>query len=234
MKLLLTSNGLTSPELEQAFKEITGDKEGLRVAHIPTAGDPIEWVKDPADGKTKARLTKIPDYETKPEETKVYREWKGRGHDLIIVSLRDYPTKVREQLESAQVISVGGGDSNWLLDWAKVAKLDIYLKELLDRGVVYIGGSAGSVLLQPDIGLMWWNPGDWEDHVGLNVVDFMIAPHQKEAEIDANMEKHAERRKFMQTIMPYPWKIYFLLDGQAVKVDGEKIEHIGHGVKKWI
>ena len=44
MKLLLTSNGITSPELEQALRELTGGRTDLRVALIPNASDPIELV----------------------------------------------------------------------------------------------------------------------------------------------------------------------------------------------
>ena len=38
----------------------------------------------------------------------------------------------------------------------------------------------------------------------------------------------------MQSLMNYPWKIYFLQDGQAIKVDGDKVEHIGPGIKEFI
>jgi hypothetical protein len=34
--------------------------------------------------------------------------------------------------------------------------------------------------------------------------------------------------------MDYPWKIYFLQDGQAIKVDGDTVEHVGPGEKKSI
>ena len=41
MKLLLTSNGFIGTSLEKDFLEMAGNIAGLRVAIIPTAGDPI-------------------------------------------------------------------------------------------------------------------------------------------------------------------------------------------------
>ena len=54
------------------------------------------------------------------------------------------------------------------------------------------------------------------------------------AELPMNIEKTKQRRAYMQSLMNYPWKIYFLQDGQAIKVDGDKIEHIGSGTKESI
>jgi hypothetical protein len=50
MKILLTSSGIDNPELEQAFSELTNNKKGLNVALIPTAGDPIDWIKSELPG----------------------------------------------------------------------------------------------------------------------------------------------------------------------------------------
>jgi len=44
MKLLLTSNGITSPEIEQALDKFINKRKNLNVAIILTASDPIEWV----------------------------------------------------------------------------------------------------------------------------------------------------------------------------------------------
>jgi hypothetical protein len=38
----------------------------------------------------------------------------------------------------------------------------------------------------------------------------------------------------LQSITHFPWKMYLLQDGQAVKVNGSTVEHVGEGVKKCI
>lgn len=237
MKLLLTSNGLTSPELERAFLELTSGKKGLKVAIIPTAGDPIEWVPEHEGDTTKFHIARlIP--EQKEQNAAWWRSmqesWEKKGHRAVIVDLKEDPSEVRKKLEGVDVIEVTGGDANWLLDWAKKAKLGTYLQALLEKGVVYVGASAGDGLLMPDIGLYWWDP-EWKlDHEGFGIVDLIVSCHTKEAELSEKIEKTRKRREFMRSHMPYPWKVYLLQDGQAIKVDGDKIEHIGPGIKKVI
>lgn len=238
MKLLLTSNGIKKvPELEQAFLELTDHRKDLLVAIIPTAGDPIEWVPEHEGDESKFHIAKL--IPAKKEQSLAWwhsmqEAWEKKGYRAIIVDLKEDPAEVRKKLESVDIIEVTGGDGNWLLDWAKKAQLGAYLKDLLNKGVVYIGVSAGDGLLVPDIGLGWWDP-EWKlDHVSFGIVDFLVSVHNKEADLPANIEKTKERRKFMQSHMSYPWKIYLLLDGQAIKVDGESIEHIGPGIKKSI
>jgi dipeptidase E len=124
-----------------------------------------------------------------------------------------------------------GGDVNWLLDWVKISKLDTYLHDLLLKGVIYIGASAGSMICTPDIGLTWWEPHWKLDHVGLGLVDFLIVAHQNEADEQKNKEKLIQRREYLQSILYFPWKIYLLQDGQAIKVIGDRVEHIGPGIK---
>ncbi len=237
MKLLLTSNGITNSDLEKAFSELTGNRTDLKIAIIPTAGDPIEWVPEKEGDKEKFHIAKlIPE---KKEQNAAWwhsmqEKWEKKGYRVVIADLKEDPMEVKKKLESADIIDVTGGDANWLLDWAKKSKLDTYLKDILDKDVVYVGASAGNSLLVPDIGMSWWDP-EWKlDHVSLGIVDFLVSVHNKEAELPANIEKTKKRREYMQSHMNYPWRVYFLQDGQAIKVDGDKIKHIGPGIKESI
>jgi peptidase E len=139
MKLLLTSNGLSDPSLEKAFLEMTNYRTDLKMAWIGTAGDPIEWVPDGVDKKSfTAKL--IPEkLEQQEAWWNRYREkWEAKGYRVINADLKEDPAVLKEKLQSVDIINVGGGDVNYLLDWAKKSQLDSYLKELLDRGVVYM------------------------------------------------------------------------------------------------
>jgi dipeptidase E len=231
MKLLLTSNGLSSPPLEQAFTDMVGDRMGLRVALIQTAGDPIEWIQDKSDSKKfTARLIK----QNNLEDSEAYKNYTEKGYEVVDADLKQDPHILKDKLQNVDIIDVPGGDINYLLDWANKSKIGSYLIDILEKGVIYLGASAGSVLLGPDIGLTWWKPEDYEDHFGLRITDFIVVPHQKESDERSNEKNLIERKYYMQSVMDFPWKIYLLQDGQAVKVDGDKIEHIGPGIKKSI
>ena len=237
MKLLLTANGFLKTDLEKDFLEMIDYKTNLKVAIIPTAGDPIEWLPK-SEGSEKYRAKLVPEKMKQQTEwlNSYQAKWETKGYSVIIVDLKDDPSKVKESLENVDVIEVLGGDANWLLDWAKKSKLDTYLKDILNKGAVYIGSSAGGMLVNPDIGFTWWGPDKkWEntDHVGLGIIDFIFQPLHGESD-DRAVDKLIERKKYLQTILPYPWKIYLVKDGQAIKVTDDKVEHIGPGVKSCI
>ena len=234
MKLLLTSNGFINSPLESDFLELTSHRTNLKVAFIPTAGDPIEWVPlVEGDASYDNYVPKLVG-ESSNGKGEYYDYFKSRGYDVTVVDLKVEPGIVKEKLQGMDVIFVGGGDVNYLLDWAKKSKLDTYLKDLLTKDVVYIGISAGNGVLLPDIGLTWWKPDMKADHSGLGIVDFVVVPHQKESDTTSNIKNLTERKAYLQSIIDFPWRVYLLQDGQAIKVIGDKIEHIGLGEKKFI
>lgn len=237
MKLLLTANGVSNLELEQAFLELTGNRKGLKIAFITTAGDNIEWVPEKEESKKFIPKLKELTTEELAKKEKWLSEYKAKyeekGHNVVFVDLKEDPAKIREVLETVDVIDVGGGDVNWLLEWAKKSKLDTYLKNILTKGVLYMGASAGSMLVNPDIGFTWWEPSSFDDRVGLGIVDFMFQPLHGGNDL-SKAKEFTERKKHLQSLVEYPWKIYLVMDGQAVKVDGDKIEHIGLGIKESI
>lgn len=235
MKLLLTSNGITDPTIEAAFLELTNHRTGLRIAIIPTASDPIEWV--PRGEGSKGYVAKlVPEKKAKNKEwlNNYKREWEEKGYDVLVADLKEDPEELKKKLGSVDIIDVTSGDINYLLDWAKKSKLGTYLKGLLDKGVVYVGTSAGSGVLNPDIGLTWWEPEMKIDHVGLGITNFIVVPHQNENDGRSNAENLNNRKEYLQSIINFPWKIYLLQDGQAIKVTGDEVEHVGPGVKKTI
>lgn len=233
MKILLTSSGVDNPELEQAFSDLTNNKKDLRVALIPTAGDPIDWIKSELPGydvipkineeKLKVNLNK---------KSKTQEEYEEKGFVVTVVDLKKDPDWIKNELNKVDIIHVGGGDGNWLCDWARIAKLDTYLKDLLNKGVVFVGVSAGSNLVTPSFGLGWWTPEWKESHAGLAIVDFCLAVHQKEGDERTSEDKIIESREKIRKFIDFPWRVYLLKDGQAIKVDGDSVEHIGHGEKR--
>lgn len=215
MKLLLTSAGLRKDNdsdfrqgLVDSFKKLLGQEpKGLKCAYIPTAADPEEdkWFVEAGR-----------------------QELKDLGMELIDVDLKD-PNKasVKEKLEQSDVIYVNGGNTFYLLDWARKSGLSDYLKELLDKGIVYIGVSAGSILLGPDIAISGWdctwdkNIVNLTDTTGLNIVPFATSPHFTETERPVLEKKMREAN--------YP--VIAITDEQAVLVDGDNQEIVGEGEK---
>jgi len=230
-EITFTSNGITSPEIEQALDKFIDNRMNLKVAIIPTASDPIEWVLekegDVAPYDSVARLTKERD---DLGEGGDFKYFKDKGLDPMWVDLKDDPKTIKEKLQNIDIIDVPGGDANWLLDWAKKAGLGDYLKDLLDRGVIYTASSAGNGLLMPDIGLSWWDKRWKLDHIGFGIIDFCLSVHQNEEKLERTINKIAELKKNYQA--DFPWKIYLVQDGQAIVVDGDSVEHIGPGTKK--
>ena len=233
MKILLTSSGIDNPELEQAFVGLTNNKKGLKVALIPPAGDPIDWIKSELPGydvipkineeKLNANLNK---------KSKTQEGYEEKGFEVVVVDLKKDIDWIKNELSKVDIIHVGGGDGNWLCDWARIAKLDTYLKDLLEKGVVFVGASAGSNLVTPSFGLGWWTPEWKESHAGLGIVDFCLAVHQKEGDERTAENKIIENREKIRKFIDFPWKVYLLKDGQAIKVDGDIVEHIGPGDKR--
>ena len=174
MKLLLTSNGFIGTSLEKHFLEMAGNKTGLRVAVIPTAGDPIEWVALKEGDTSYDNFVPKLIGESSDGKGEYYDYFKNKGYEVTVVDLKEDQNLIKEKLQNVNIIFVGGGDVNYLLDWGKKSRLDTYLKEILNNDVLYIGLSAGNGLLMPDIGLTWWEPTMKADHAGFGIVDFSV------------------------------------------------------------
>lgn len=215
MKLLLTSAGFRKDnrsewrkEIVDGFKKLLGkDPKGLKCAFIPTAADPEEnkWFVDTA----RAEILDL-------------------GMELVEVDLKDpNQSAIKEKLEQAKVIYVNGGNTFYLLDWIRKSGLRVYLKDLLEKRKVYVGVSAGSVIVGPDIEISGWGPtGDpnvinLEDTTGLNFISFAISPHFTESERIILQQKVGE--------VGYP--VIALTDEQAMFIDGENQVLLGEGEK---
>jgi dipeptidase E len=168
VKLLLTSGGVTNPSIEAALVDLLGrpiaDADALC---IPTA----QW-GHPMCGPLSVRrfiggvapsggLTALP--------------WKSLG----VLELTALPTIGTERwvpwVRDADVLLVDGGDATYLCHWMRESGLADLLPSLTET--VWVGVSAGSMVLTPRIGadfVQWPSaPGDGT----LGVVDFSIFPH---------------------------------------------------------
>lgn len=89
--------------------------------------------------------------------------------------------EVREKLADVAVVSVSGGNSYCLLEHMQACDFKTLIWEALERGVVYIGSSAGSIVCSPDVDYV--NKMDdaskssLQDTRGLGLVRFSFIPH---------------------------------------------------------
>lgn len=125
--------------------------------------------------------------------------------------------EVLEALKDIDVLFVAGGNTFYLLEQANKCNFKTIVNTLLDRGVIYIGSSAGSLLACPNIEPVKFldDPSvaaDLQSYDGLELVDFIIFPHW-------GHERFKERQlKLIEFIYEKDFKVILLSDKQYVFV----------------
>jgi len=163
MKLLLTSGGVTNPTIEAALVDLLGKPVSDSTALcVPTA----QW-GHPMCGPSSVRrfvaggLTDL--------------GWKSVG----LLELTALPTIDDERwvpwVREADVLLVDGGDATYLCHWLRESGLEDLLPSLSET--VWVGVSAGSMVLTPRIGDLFVEWADAPDDRTLGVVEFSIFPH---------------------------------------------------------
>lgn len=182
MKLLLTSGGVTNATIRAALVDMLGRPlDQCHAVCIPTA----QW-GHPMCGPRSARnfVVGAPGWDTMT----------GLGWASIgLLELTALPTIGAERwmpwaLE-ADVFLVDGGDATYLCHWMRESGFAELLPSLSDA--VWVGVSAGSMVMTPRIGADFVAWPQAPDDRTLGVVDFSIFPH-----LDAfptNTLAHAER-----------------------------------------
>lgn len=133
-------------------------------------------------------------------------------------------TDWKNRLEAVNVIFVSGGNTYHLLNQSKLCKFDNWLKEHIDK-YVYVGSSAGSIILTPNIGTAGIEPADTNyckiyDLTALNIVPFEIAPHSFGwVTPDSNAD-------YAKTT---PNKVYAIDDATGVMVKDHEISVVSEG-----
>jgi dipeptidase E len=168
MKLLLTSGGVTNPSIHAALVEMLGKPvSDCRALCVPTA----QW-GHPMCGPDSVRglLAAEPRF----------RHLTGLGWgSLGVLELTALPTVGAERWEpwvrEADVLLVDGGDATYLAHWLRESGLLGLLSSLPD--LVWLGVSAGSMVMTPRIGDDFVSWAAAPDDRALGVVDFSIVPH---------------------------------------------------------
>jgi dipeptidase E len=182
LKLLLTTGGVTNPSIRAALERLLPKPIGeCRALCIPTA----QW-GHPMCGPSSVRgfVAAQPQWD----------HFSGLGWgSLGVLELTALPTIGAERwvpwVREADVLLVNGGDATYLSHWMRESGLADLLPSLVDT--VWLGVSAGSMVMTPRIGQDFVSWPSAPDDRTLGVVDFSIFPHLNA--FPTNTPAHAER-----------------------------------------
>jgi dipeptidase E len=209
MKLLLTSGGIVNMSIRNALENLLGKSLAESTAlFVPTAEQPLGPF---AVGRS--------------AQSFLQPEWKAFGV-LELTALPSIPQAAwLPHLEAADVLLVGGGDPLYLCYWMQQAGLAARLPQL--RATVYVGMSAGSMILAPQIGqefVKWRPPAAGDSDQTLGLVYFAMFPHPDNPQLPDNTLAAAE---LGAAALPVPG--YVLDDATAIQVIDGAVEVISEG-----
>jgi dipeptidase E len=148
--------------------------------------------------------------------------WKSLG----VLELTALPSIDKElwvpMVQETDVLLVNGGDPLYLCYWMRQSGLADLLPSL---AAVYVGLSAGSMVMAPNIGreFVGWTPPTGGDET-LGLVDFAIFPHLDHEMLPDNSLVHAERWAAGMRVPAYA-----IDDQTALKVTGGTVEVVSEG-----
>jgi dipeptidase E len=149
--------------------------------------------------------------------------WKSLG----VLELTALPSTDAERwvpwVRETDVLLVNGGDALYLHHWMQQSGLADLLPSL--RETVYVGFSAGSMVLTPRIGedFVGWKPPSGGDST-LGVVDFAIFPHVDHPDLPENTMAAAATWAAGLSVPAYA-----IDDETAIKVVGGAVEIVSEG-----
>jgi len=212
MKLVLASQGFTTPEIATAVAELVGKQlDTLNIAIINEAYVGIRAGRH--EGWLINELSLLAGYT------------KGT---IAFVNLRTYTIEeIRQRLEFADVIYIVGGAQLVLPKLFRDIGFDKLITELAQQKVV-MGTSAGANVL----GRLIEDPAYWQDQYGesepylaqppLALVDFNIIPH---------LTREDKPRRTAEILAPllrdHPFPLYAVTDEQAVVYDNGAVRFVG-------
>ena len=160
MKLFLTS--VAANVLEKLVPLLPKSPKELSVLFVPTAADPYEnreWMEDDRN-----KLLEL-------------------GFNVFDFDLKDKSEgEVKKALSKTDIVFVAGGNTFYLLEKVKLSGFDNAIKDSSNQRQIYIGSSAGSVILGPNIEPMKYLDDSTKalslsDYSGLNLIDYIVLPH---------------------------------------------------------
>ena len=214
MNYLLTSAGIKNPSIHNALVELLDKPIAESSALcIPTASYALPNGQAMAWGFISGQEPDCPMCEL---------GWKSLG----VLELSALPSIGKDLwvplVKETDVLLVNGGDPLYLFYWMRQSGLADLLPLL---SAVYVGLSAGSMVMAPRIGkefVNWAPPTGGDETLGL--VDFATFPHLDHEMLPENTLANAERWAARMGVPGYA-----IDDETAIKVTGEIVEVVSEG-----
>jgi dipeptidase E len=213
LKLLLASAGITNPS--------------IRAALVDLLGRPIEECSALVNSTPSYPLRRGPQLAwsfiagQEPRTPMAELGWASVGV-LELTALPSLPRTVwLPEVEGADVLLVNGGDTIYLDRWMRESGLAELLPSL---DLVYVGLSAGSLVMSPAVAdefASWTRPAGGE---GLGAVDFEIFPHLDHPDLPENTMADAEK---WAAGMQVP--AYAIDDETAIRVTDDTVDVVSEG-----
>jgi dipeptidase E len=218
MKFLLTSAGIKNASISNALVGLLGKPVAESTALViptgvyPMAGPVEAWQMISGQGRTP--LCEV--------------GWKSLG----VLELTALPSLGEERwvpaVREADALLVCGGDVLYLSHWMRRSGLADLLPSLQS---VYVGVSAGSMVLAPHVGeefIDWRPPADSDEALGkdraLGIVDFAMFPH---LDLPKFPENSMDRAVQWAARLPVPG--YAIDDQTAIKITEGTVEVVSEG-----
>lgn len=202
--ILLTSAGMNVKE--EILKILPKPANKIKLAHIITAKNP--------------RMEENPDYIIKDRQA-----MKDVGFHVEDIDIKGKTEQeLRKILADKDIIYVQGGNTFYLLKYVRESGFDKVAKELINKGIIYVGVSAGSIIAGPTIETANWKNVDHnevglKDLTGMSLVPFNLFVHYS-----------PEHTRIIGEELPkskYP--LHILTDNQALLIKDGKVELVGEG-----
>ena len=190
-KIVLTSCGVIDEKLKNEFKGLFNKSmEDLKMLYIPLAADVEEgnksWVNKEFETILNLGITKE--------------------------NILEYRMNYELDINDFDLIYMLGGNTYYLLSEIRKSGFDKKIEEALNRGVVYVGSSAGSIIMGNTIATSRDENKYIEDLTGLKYLNGIIIPHanKRKEYIDEQIKKYSDR-------------IYAISDMQGIIIIDDKI-----------
>jgi len=215
LRLLLTSAGVNNPSIHDALVDLLGKPIAESSALCIPTGDYGSSYGSPQgtwrfiSGQSGQPMCEL--------------GWKSLG----VLELTALPSIDKDRwvpwVQETDALLVKGGDALYLGHWMRTSGLVDLLPSLGET--VYVGFSAGSMVLTPRIGedFVGWKPPTGDDST-LGIVDFSIFPHVDHPDLPSNTMAEAER---WAAGLSNP--AYAIDDETAIKVVDGTVEVVSEG-----